>query len=194
MSKVYRIHIRPGGGLANSKISFEYCLQESVLGVGWQVPIEKDERISWEQYQERALNEYKSIQVVQYFKKRIGVGDLLWTRGIDGTYYLARALTSWEYHDNTAARDADIVNICRVKILKISNPDDVPGKVISCFRASRTIQEICDDSIATYSQGLWNRLDTEFHYPIQPQKLSWRSLLTDEQVEDLLFIYLQLDN
>jgi hypothetical protein len=194
MSKVYRIHIRPGGGLANSKISFEYCLKQNVLGVGWQVPTESDEKLTWEQYEERALTQYKNIQVVRYFKNRIKEGDLLWTRGIDGSYYLARALSAWEYYDNDSARDADIVNICHVKMLQISNPDDVPGKVISCFRASRTIQEICDDSIATYSQGLWNRMDTEFIYTIQPQKLSWRSLLTDEQLEDLLFIYLQLND
>jgi hypothetical protein len=33
---VFRIHIRPKGGLAKPKISFAYCLKENVLGMGWQ--------------------------------------------------------------------------------------------------------------------------------------------------------------
>jgi hypothetical protein len=34
---VFRLHIRPGGGLDNPVFSFAYCLREEILGVGWQV-------------------------------------------------------------------------------------------------------------------------------------------------------------
>jgi|GEM_PF-2477087 hypothetical protein len=32
---VFRIHIRPQGGSASVKESFEYCLKNKILGVGW---------------------------------------------------------------------------------------------------------------------------------------------------------------
>ena len=34
---VFRLHIRPKGGLGNVRDSFAYCLREGVLGLGWQV-------------------------------------------------------------------------------------------------------------------------------------------------------------
>ena len=57
---VYRIHIRPGGGLANPEYSFAYCLDEQVLGVGWQTY--SDKFIStWAEYEAEAVKHHDDL-------------------------------------------------------------------------------------------------------------------------------------
>jgi hypothetical protein len=194
---VFRIHLRPRGGLANNELSFSYCIKNRVMGVGWQIPKEPDEKIDWETYEKRALalKENKGkIPIVKYIKKWVSEGDLIWTRDTKGIYYLGKVLSGWEYLDNPEAREADIVNIVRVDIKKVGSVDEVPGKVIACFRGSRTIQEIANQQAILYSKKLWNKLSEENQYPIDENNVNIWDLLNDEQVEDLIFIYLQFQN
>lgn len=191
---VFRIHIRPQGGLANSELSVRYCLKNKLLGVGWQIPKQEDELIDWDTYEKRAVEEYEgNIPVVRYIKKWVSKGDLVWTRDTKGQYYIGQVLSPWEYFDNAEARDADIVNVFRVKFMKVGSIDEVPGKIIACFRASRTIQEIADETAFVYTKKLWNELSGKTEYEIDKIDSIW-NLLSDEQVEDLIFLYLQVNN
>lgn len=188
---VFRLHIRPGGGLANPVVSFAYCLREQVLGLGWQT---YSDRVitTWEEYEEEAEKEHDDLSRVRFLNQYVQKDDLIWTRCPVGGYYLAKVLSCWEYYTNAQAQEADIVNVVRCKILKVPQVDAVPGKVVACFRPTRAIQRIQDDSMNLYSQFLWNLLSGSQDYtPPNLVGLSVFSFLGSEATEDVIFIYLQ---
>jgi len=191
---VYRIHIRPKGGLANPKVSFDYCLKEKVLGLGWQTNT-KNNGISWKDYEEEASGIYGTGELsrVRYLKDKLKKDDLIWTRDAEGKYYLGKVTSEWEYYSNSEAQDADIVNVVRCEIHKAPSVDDVPGKVVACFRSPRTIQAIRDKTASDYSKYLWNKISGKEAYTIPSAKYeNVYSFLGSEETEDVVFIYLQM--
>ena len=195
---VYRIHIRPTGGLGKSKKSFDYCLKEKVLGVGWQVEaFNKGEtwKLTWEEYKSKVRDQYdrKYLLRAKYIKNNVKKNDLIWTRDFEGAYYLGKVVSEWEYFSNPEARDVDITNIVRCKLRKIQSVDSVPGKVIACFRSPGTIQRIRDVSASNYSKILWNKLSGTKFYDLSGTVCEdIYSLLSAEETEDVVFIYLQM--
>lgn len=188
---VFRLHIRPGGGLANPEFSFAYCLEEQVLGVGWQTY--SDKVIStWDEYEAEANQQHDDLSRVRYLKDNVEEDDLIWTRCPGGHYYLAKVASEWEYFTNDRAKDADIVNVVRCEILKVPAIDAVPGKVVACFRATKTIQRINGSHVQQYSQHLWNTLSRTSHYlPAESVNGSVFPFLGSDETEDIIFIYLQ---
>lgn len=188
---VFRIHIRPSGGLADSDFSFSYCLDQQVLGVGWQTY--SDRVIStWEEYESEANQHHDDLSRVRYLKNYVKKDDLIWTRCPSGHYYLAKVDSEWEYFTNDRAKDADIVNVVRCEILKVPAIDAVPGKLVACFRPTRTIQEIADEPMQQYSRFLWNKLRGTTCYPLAEKAGgSVFPFLGSDETEDVIFIYLQ---
>jgi hypothetical protein len=198
--RVYRLHIRPDAGVN----SFEYCLKQQVLGVGWQVHVKPRDRLTWDKYEEAASKRYSDsgeLSRVRYLHDNVKPNDLIWTRDTAGKYYLARvraargksrADSAWEYLDTPLGREADIANVVRCQILPLPQVDDVTGKIVACFRPSRTIQSISDETTVLYSQLLWNQLSGTEKYKL-PHMDWWDifSFLDAENTEDLIFIYLQ---
>ena len=192
---LFRLHIRPKGGLHNSKASFDYCLKHSCLGLGWHVDVKNHRKLNWNNYLKLATKKYgkKRMRSAIVLKNNVKHNDLLWTRDENGTYYIARVIRGWQYHNSKQALNADIVNTVRCELLKINNVDDVPGKIVACFRPTRTIQRIKDETSILYSQQLWNDLTKSLRYKISFDnvKLNLYSFLSAEDCEDLVFIYLQ---
>jgi hypothetical protein len=192
---LFRLHIRPKGGLGDPKTSFTYCLKNSCLGLGWAVNSSNRRTLDWPTYFELAKEEngIKELSRVIFFKENVKVNDLIWTRDEVGGYYLARVVSDWQYLHTQDAFDADILNIVSCDLRKVENIDDVPGKVIACFRPTRTIQRIKDETSVSYSQFLWNDLSASSQYKIETKNTSQNlfSLLTSEQCEDIVFIFLQ---
>jgi hypothetical protein len=174
------------------KETFQYCLDEGLLGVGWRTKTNKNTK-NWNEYLDEALHIYKKLNICKYIKKWVGENDLVWTRSTEGEYYLAKVISGWEYWVGRQAlqKDIDVANIFRVSFQKIPI-DMVPGKVVACFRARRTIQEIADRKALEYSKYLWNRMTAKHHYEIDTSKLTdIFMMLDDEETEDLVFLYLQ---
>jgi len=201
---VHRLHIRPTGGKADPVFSFAYCLREGVLGVGWQVEAPAGTPLTWELYEKLAIEEHgsaKEISRARYLHDRVGVGDLIWTRDMDGKYYLARVTASktegdscpvWEYFDTADGRDADIVNVVRCRLIPVPLADDVPGKIVACFRPTRAIQPITDKTAVLYSELLWNQLVGAEEFKLPSERVcDLFSLIDAETTEDVIFIYLQ---
>lgn len=198
------MHIRPSGGLGNPALSFAYCLCEGVLGVGWQVEPSSEAPLTWEAYVKLAADSHGlgELSRVRYLHDHIRPHDLIWSRNTDGKYYLAKvgpprqnaqeAGLAWEYYDTPGGRDADIVNVVRCHILAVPNADDVPGKIVACFRPRRTIQSITDETAVLYSRLLWNQLAGQQEFSLQDiAKCDIFSFLDAETTEDVIFIYLQ---
>ncbi len=191
---VFRIHIRPKGGANDPWVSFKYCLTHSVLGMGWGVSPQGTPRLSWDEYIEAAEhpNLYKRVPNVRFLKNRVRENDLVWTRDPDGIYYLGRVTSRWQYLADEKSVRADVVNFVRCELHQVGL-DDVPGKVVACFRPQRTIQTIADDTVALYSRLLWNRCSNDPHYSVDARNVAdIFSLLGDQATEDAVAVYLQL--
>jgi predicted CoA-binding protein len=189
---VFRIHIRPEGGSADMPTTFNYCLKNGILGVGWRTNSNRSTK-DWDKYFNEASQKHPNLQVCKYIKKWVSEGDLVWTRNAEGQYYLARVISGWEYWTSQEAidKDIDIANVFRV-VLKPVDIDAVPGKIVACFRASRSIQEVADEKAHEYSKYLWNILSNKQVYQIDKSEFSdIFMMLDDEETEDLVFLYLQ---
>lgn len=189
---LYRIHIRPYGGTADTKTNFDYCLREGVLGVGWRVETDK-KSLEWKEYEELALQTHGKVNACSYINRWIKPDDLVWTRDGNANYYLARVTSKWKYrYPKSAAKlGVDIANLfeCTMKGVPI---ESVPGKVIACFRSPRVIQEVADERAREYSKYLWNTSSEEEHYSVDTEKFDDIFLMLDDEVtEDLVFLYLQ---
>jgi hypothetical protein len=189
---VFRIHIRPQGGTADMHTTFDYCLRNGLLGVGWRTNSQHNTK-NWDEYFNEASQIHSNLQICKYIHKWVSEGDLVWTRDPNGQYYLARVTSGWEYWTSPEARqlDIDVANIFRC-VCQCVDIDEVPGKIIACFRATKSIQEIADNKAREYSKYLWNRLSGEQAYQIDRTAYSdIFMMLDDEETEDLLFLYLQ---
>lgn len=189
---VFRIHIRPQGGTATPKDSFEYCLRNSILGVGWQINSTKTPE-SWEAYLKEAEQIHRNVQGPKYIKRWVSPGDLVWTRDHEGNYYLAQVKSGWEYWMGPEAieKDIDIANIFRVALYPVSL-DAVPGNIVACFRPKRTIQEITNERAVEYTKYLWNKVSGIDAYKIDSDLTSdIFEFLDDEETEDVVFLYMQ---
>ena len=189
---LFRIHIRPGGGDADMETTFAYCLKHGFLGAGWRVDLDHNTTV-WEEYHAKAIQTHGSVPVCQYIQRWVSEGSLVWTRDTGGQYYLARVTSGWEYWYCAEAveQDIDIANVFRCEIRRV-HIDAVPGKVVACFRARRTIQEVASESAFTYSKFLWNALAGSAVYEIEAESCQdIFMLLDDQETEDLLFLYLQ---
>ena len=172
--------------------TFQYCLDENLLGVGWRTNTNKNTK-DWEEYFNEATEIHGKLNICSYINKWVEKDDLVWTRSTHGEYYLAKVLSGWEYWvgKKSIQNDIDIANIFRVSFQKIPI-DMVPGKVVACFRAPRTIQEIADHKALEYSKYLWNRLTEKQDYEVAISSFKdIFMMLDDEETEDLVFLYLQ---
>lgn len=189
---LFRIHIRPQGGSASVKESFEYCLKNKILGVGWQINSTRTPE-SWEVFIKEAEQIHPNVQGPRYIKRWVSEGDLVWTRDHEGNYYLAKVRSGWEYWIGTEAveKDIDIANIFRVELHPVSL-DAVPGKVVACFRPTRAIQEVASKPAIEYTKYLWNKISGKKDYEVDKAVASdIFEFLDDEETEDVIFLYLQ---
>lgn len=193
---VYRIHIRPSGGANDPELSFQYCLDHGVLGMGWAVDQAGIAQLAWDDYIAAAEQEYeyRELQNVRYMHREVQENDLIWTRDTMGRYYLGRVVGPWEYLATPEALQADIVNICHCELEAVP-ADAVPGKVVASFRPPRTIQAIRNPPwMTTYSQLLWNRIPGAQQYAVNHQGIAdIYALLDDLETENAVAIYLQMN-
>lgn len=193
MPNLFRIHIRPSGGTEDMEATFQHCLDNGLLGVGWRVdglPNAAD----WDTYEQAAEQEHDSIQQPRYIYNYVEPGDLVWTRDTNAQYYLARVRSGWEYwipHE-ALENDIDIANVFRCDFCAVEL-DEVPGVVVSSFGArGHSIQRILDSSAAVYSQHRWNLYADDQIYDVDLAGLpDIFEMLDAEETEDIVFLYLQ---
>ena len=190
---LFRIHIRPRGGTDDMVATFQYCMDQRILGVGWRVeglPNTDD----WSVYENAAKHVHDSLQQPRYIYENVQKGDLAWTRDPYGQYYLARVIGGWEYlaTSKSLEMDIDIANVFRCNFLPV-DLDAVPGTVVSKFGfRGRSIQRIHNPGALAYSQHVWNKEADERVYEVNVDDFpDIFSMLDSEETEDLVFLYLQ---
>jgi hypothetical protein len=190
---IWRIHIKPTAKEGVDPRAF--CLENSILGVGWLV--EAKTKPDWKTYLELASKQYpkgggwhSALNAI----KKMRVNDLCWTRSRGNVYYLGRVTTpDWRYCDTPESRAADVINVRDCDWMKVGLVDAVPGKVIACFRPTRSLQKIDSLSVRMYSQYLYNRKHPN-HYTlgtiVVPDLFEF---LDSDDLEDIVSLYLQAE-
>ena len=191
MSNVWRVHLR-----AEGENQAEFCLNNGIVGVGWQVEGEHD-YMGWEEYRVLGKVQYREAgkkgwwPAVNAIHNRMNIGDLCWVRDTRPQYYLGRISGNWSYRCTHEHVQADTVNV-RAWNWRPVRYDLVPGKVIASFRARHTVQRIGDKTAVMYSKYLWNEITGSVDYDLEGlDGMDFFQLLTDQDTEDLVFLYLQ---
>ena len=77
---VYRMHIKPAE-TADYQTTFQYCLENKMLGVGWRIPGESIIRTNdWNEYYRKASKKHNNLNICRYIQRWVTKGDLVWTR------------------------------------------------------------------------------------------------------------------
>lgn len=190
---VWRLHLRNSieAGLTQKDL-FDLCIKDQVIGVGWTaVSIRTDDGslISKQahEFYSGAVACYKAINAM----RKMQVGDLIWT-WYNGDYYLCRVNGRWidQPHKNEYI-PYDITNYVPVTWQKIGMQDLVAGKIKAGFRPAATVQHIY--GMNDYSAYMWNQYHQSQDYPVKKPVLSVWNLLDDENIEELVLLYLQVE-
>ncbi len=191
MPNLWRLHIRPyGGGNNDPAASVNLCLDRSIIGMGWAVPddgVRNSNDLNW--FRGAANRQYQGDtgwRAVCTFAEQLQLGDLVWFRSLEGRYYLAVVKGPWQYsYEDENAISVDIVNFREVRVIDVGLADAVPGKIIACFRPSRTLQRINSPGMLLFSKKLAGMLVNEdkIHDIFE--------FMSDKDIEDIVFMYLQ---
>ncbi len=191
---VWRINIKTGAQAGVDPRRF--CLSQGCLGAGWAVG--DTETLEWEVYRTSAAVEYKDDNgwwpAVNALRNRMADGHLCWTRDTAGIYYLGRITGPWAYIATPDHRRADVVNIRPCEWIEVGPVDAVPGKVVSSFRPNRTVQAVDDETVRMFSAYYYNgHTSSAFRYELPAVSPDIFSLLSSEDCEDLVALYMQLE-
>jgi hypothetical protein len=189
MPRLYRLHVRPSGGEGDVSKAVAFCLENSVIGMGWPVPedeVVRSSDLAW--YEAAARTQYgeAGLSSVRRFAAEAKVGDLVWFRDLKGRYYLAELTDEWGYqYDDPAAIAADIVNYRPAKVTPVGLADAVPGGIVSCFGPGHTFQRISIQGMLGFSCRLLGLPQAE------DGPMDLYGFMTPREIEDLVLVYLQ---
>lgn len=86
-------------------------------------------------------------------------GTLVWTRDVDGLFWLGRLTGSWRYDDDPAARTVDLVHVraCTWSSSPVAASDVPPGVTATFARGGRNGQRIRTAGAGEQSAAVWER-------------------------------------
>ncbi|TKT94155.1 hypothetical protein [Dyadobacter frigoris] len=193
---LWRINLKPANRTGYD--SRNHCLGNQIVGIGW--PIDNvTESITSEIYETAGKLKYQlntsrgwsNAWNAIFYKMQIN--DLVWTRTIDGNYFLGRVTSEWRYDFSSDAINNDIANVRDCQWVKVGLIDKVPGKVIRSFMPSSTLQRVEGNNTMTYSQQLYNELsNTNFYQLTVSSEQDIFSLLSPDDCEDVVGLFLQI--
>lgn len=190
---VWRINIKTDAELGIDPRRF--CLDQRCLGVGWRAG--DCETLEWDAYEAHAKAAYPNDNgwwpALNALRNRMHDNDLCWTRDTQGIYYLGRIDGPWKYIARPENLRADVVNIRPSEWVKVGPVDAVPGKVVNSFRPNRTVQVVDDETVRVFSAYFYNRhTPSALRYNLPAVSPDIFALLSDEDCEDLVALYMQL--
>lgn len=191
--EVVRMHLRSTVEGVDHLAIEARCLRQrnGCAGVGWGL-WDGRSAISWKQYRaaidKRGERVNDSVQLLH----DLPIGSLVWTRRRDGSYWLGEITGDWEYHGDETAEGLDLFNVRRCRWSLAGTEDAVPGKIVSNFRAPKTVNRVTDRAAVRFT----NRLHMQLRgggaklEPVPVEDVI-RTMLGAEALEDLVAVYLQ---
>ena len=191
MANLYRLHLKTATQGPREEL-IRYCLNNHVLAIGWSELYDESENISFEEFCERAnekvtLGLYNSFPTAIKYFGLIEKDDIIWTRDTDGFYYICRVKKKVEMCNDKAL---DIGCVIPVDIIKVDT--NVPGKIVSCFCPTRTIQSINDEKLLKFSEYIINRESKKEIYSFETPQYDLFDMLHPLDVEELIIAYIQI--
>ncbi|MBM6875916.1 hypothetical protein [Fusobacterium mortiferum] len=158
---IWRINCKPGSRLVSHKESFNKWLEKGFIGIGWS----KEEKFL------EGLNETE-----------LNIEDI--------RNHIYTTLKNWKCSTKSFNSYANILFYRRVKFLdKDFVESEVPGKIVTSFRNSSTLQIVkeFEDELTLYCKA--NVENKKVCFPIY----NWKNLLSAEDIEEIVGLYLQME-
>lgn len=195
---VYRINLKTDA--TDREALVDYCLANSVLGMGWGSHYFSARRpTKFDTYWAGAIRCWPTAAArganspLRFHDAKRN--DLVWFRDLRGQYYLARITGEWRALSGAEAERLDLGQVRDVEFRPVGSEAEVPGKVIRGFAAPRqlTFCRVDEPGAETYTRLLASEL---FGYESPAvTNLSSETVLTSLlgpfDVEDLVATYLQ---
>lgn len=185
--ELYRMHLKTDvETIVQRQKMIDFCLQNQCLAIGWSFLYKNHDIRSMDDLVKAAKEHHVRTPAAISTFRTIKIDDLIWTRDLDGNGYLCRVKAEAKPYED---QQLDIGCILEVEMIKIGT--NIPGRVISSFAISRTIQRVCDDKIILYSQLLYNLKTGSSYYNTEQNDLDLFGLLHPLDVEELVCCYVQ---
>ena len=174
----------------------DYCLQKSLLGMGWGSHYFTDKLpTDFATYYRGAVKAWsrRTMGPVLAFHDATP-GSLVWFRDLRGRYYLARLVGDWRLLHGESAERLDLANVRDVDYTPVGSEADVPGAVVRAYGVPRqlTFCHVNDYGAQAYSALLASELINGEPPDVElSTDAILRSLLGPLDVEDLVVAYLQ---
>ncbi|OZI07012.1 hypothetical protein BWI93_17045 [Siphonobacter sp. BAB-5385] len=185
---LWRLHLRPEP--KNEKTHDDvvsYCINHHIAGIGWPVPAEVS---SPEAYEQAARVEY-GVRVASIpFAQDPIIGDYVWARDKNGNYYLGCIQGDWYYSNDPLHLELDIPNQRACEWIKVGSEENVPGKIVACFRPAKTFQAIYDPLMESFSKWAFSG-DANKKFSATRSSQEFFRFIGSDDCEDIVGIYLQ---
>jgi hypothetical protein len=146
MAEVYRAPMRSGSDDVDPRATIERARRLGLCGFGQLVADGDEQRLA------RRVSRFAEIDD----------GSFVWTRDVEGFYWLGRIEGPYYYDDDPAAAAVDLVHVraCRWLPEPILE-SDAPAAVVATFgRGGRNFQQTHDAAVGPETARLWaERLD-----------------------------------
>lgn len=195
MEYVGRINLKTSGKNRNELIDFCLNKQQQYIAIGWSGAFETNIEIKTYQdyykaikshYEKKYNFRYNHVHNVFY---NIKVGDLFWTRDLDGAYWICSVI------DNAKPMyipEMDVGAVVPIKAYKYGL--EVPGQIKASFNRPRggTCEDFRDSSIIEFSKKIYNELSNTRIYDVKRVENNLLDNLPDFDLEELVISYIQL--
>lgn len=197
MPQIWRLHAKSPRPSEPDPSTF--CIENDLVGFGYPVEPAED-LLAWEIYYRRGLEAYQNKGVLEWqpaveaIRKRMAVGDLCWARHSSGKYYIGRIMGTWEYRNGPSNKHANVVNTRFCDWQEAGDAFNVPNAILNSFRNGSPLERIEGDGIEAFSSFRFNGLAQKGVYEFSQRVCDLFSVMGSEECEDLIGIYLQMQN
>lgn len=182
MTNVFILKLFTKGTIENDYASQKYCLDNNYASIGWG----SDEQKTVTEIFEERKNDKSFMTSYNNLCRKMKEGDFVWTQANNARDFKLGKILDEEC---ITVKDKPIIGITRRCEWHDINFDDVPGEIINAYqRRTRTLiqKHNLNENIINYFEYIYNpNKDT--------QKLDYEKLLHYDDLEDLLGLYLQVE-
>lgn len=191
---LWRLHIRPDpkNGKTHDDV-VNYCIENHIAGIGWPVSVNVTNA---NEYEQAARADY-GVRVASIpFAYDPLPGQYIWARDRNGKYYLGCIKGDWFYSNDPLHLELDIPNQRKCEWVEIGSEENIPGKIIACFRPAKTFQAIHDPLMESFSKWAFTR-GADGHFlgtgsaKESVNKTTFFRFIGADDCEDVVGLYLQ---
>lgn len=203
MSKLWRIHLFGDATNEDKNKARTYCINNKIMAIGWPCHVQHDDI---EEYQKK----YKTVpgwmkkngnyqDSVNRIIEQVQDNDYVWTYDGNGKYCIAKIIDPQAHIPVPSEGNLfDWFGVYRrVENWYKCENNEVPGKVINGLIKGQTLQSV-DSCLFEYSKYLYHKKqsnDSSLLFKSDKNvEDTLKNLLHSEDLEDLLGLWLQLDN